>query len=441
MDAAQRVAAEGEPQLSLELETGAFSGSEGRSPKMRRVAAMLAPAATDGGAIVNDEASLDIADALREEFAAADPARGLSLPEIVSRLRSVAPPAKVEERLRVFRRLGFIRPLRDKKHQQRYVLDPAGVVGLRVIERFGERGGVEQLLVQLDRLTRQVAAGVIDPAELRAEMSFCRSALLLMQGEVRRLVADATLTELIDERRLHDPAELIEKVRELNAHVDDALPELHSLAWQLVDAAQEYEDAANTLLARLLDEGGEQMAFELLDPEDYRAAALMRNKGELAEAVAHVAFDPARPLVQAVDLDQALSHYRPHRAVRERPPEPVGERDPDPVGRFQELRQRRERRRILRAEQFLQGDEQVELLSTLRGAGWRATGSALGDLLQLDFDPRQPYALRFTDGVLVDPEGALTYGAPTTLARGDAAPDVEPQPSSEIALVELEPDG
>lgn len=407
---------------------------------------MLAPAAADAGAIVGDEHLLEIADALREAFAASDPGRGLSLEEIVMRLRGVAPVSVIEERLRVFRRLGFLRPLRAKKHQARYLLNPAGVVGVRVIERFGERGGVEQLLVQLDRLSRQLAAGTIAGTELKAEMRFCRSALLLMESEVRHLVADATLSELIEERRLHDPSELMEKVRELDAHVDEEMPELHALAWQLVDAAQDYEDAANSLLTRLLDEGGEQMAFELLDPEDYLSAAIERTATELAEAVAHVAFDPARPLVQATDIEQALAQYRPRRAVRERPPEPVGERDRDPLGGYREKRERRERRRVLKAEQFLQGAAEVDLLPQLRSTGWPAAGSTIAELLRLDFDARQPYAVRFGDGVLVDPEGPLTFAAPTMLRVRRCDPDAtaprhedEEASADAVVFAQLEP--
>src|SRR5262245_29659370 len=133
-------------QLMFELDSNGAHGGR-RSARMRRVAAMLAPAASDAGAIVSDERLLLIADAIRDAFVGADAAVGLSRGEIVEWLRGVAPQPVIEERLGVLLRLGFIRPIREKKHQQRYVLDPAGVVGLRVIERFGERGGVEQLLV------------------------------------------------------------------------------------------------------------------------------------------------------------------------------------------------------------------------------------------------------------------------------------------------------
>jgi hypothetical protein len=400
-------------QLALDVHGPDSNGR--RSARMRRVAAMLAPAATDAGAVISDERLLEVAQALSEVYAGPDATGGFFHGELLDRLRRVAPEQAIEERLGVFKRLGFLRPIRDKKHQQRYVLDPAGVVGLRVIERFGERGGLEQLLVFLERLRTQIAGQRVGREEVRAELSFVRGTLALFEAEVRRLVSSATLSELIEERRLHDQGRLMLQLKELNERVGEEMPELDHLAWQLVEAGEGYMDAVTELLTRLLQEGGEAMAFELLDAEDYLAAALGGRPEELAEVVASVAFDPPRLSVGASAIAEALADYRPRQTVRERPPEPTGSTEADPLERYRELHGARQRRRILQAEAHLNGAAEVELLSQLRSFGWPAAGSRLAALIQLDFDREQPYRLELGDETIVDPDGALTYSGPATL--------------------------
>jgi hypothetical protein len=382
----------GATQLVLEVRGPGADGAR-RSLRMRRVAAMLAPAATDAGAIIGDERLLEVAEALSDAYTRPNAAAGLSHAELVERLRGIASEQTIEERLGVFKRLGFLRPIRDKKHQQRYVLDPAGVVGLRVIERFGARGGLEQLLVFLERLRTQIAGRRVGPEEVRAELTFVRGTLALLEAEVRRLVTSATLAELIEERRLHDQGGLMEKLKELNDEVGEEMPELDHLAWQLVEAGEGYMGAVTDLLTRLLQEGGEAMAFEVLDAEEYLAAALDGRPGELAEAVAHVVFDPPRMHVGASEIAAALADYRPRQTIRERPPEPAGTPEADPLARYRELHGDRQRRRILQAEGHLNGASEVDLLSRLHGFGWRGARGALAALVQLDFDRDQPYNL------------------------------------------------
>jgi hypothetical protein len=392
---------------------------------MRRVAAMLAPVATDAGAIISDEGLLEVAEVLTRAYASVDAALGLTHSELVERLHGVAREDAIEERLGVFKRLGFLRPIRDKKHQQRYVLDPAGVVGLRVIERFGERGGLEQLLVLLERLRSQIAGRRVGPDEVRAELSFLRGTLALLEAEVRRLISSATLAELIAERRLHDQGELMKNLKALNADVGEEMPELDHLAWHLVEAGQGYIAAVTELLTRLLQEGGEAMAFELLDPEDYLAAALDGRPDELAKVFAHIVFDPPRVSAGASEIAEALAEYRPRQTIRERPPEPAGAPEADPLEQYLELQRARQRRRVLKAEAHLDGAAEVELLAQLRSFGWPAAGVQIAELVQLDFDGDQPYTLELADELIVDVDGALSYSGPVTLRAQRLAPALE----------------
>jgi hypothetical protein len=143
--------------MSEQLGLG-FTGRP-RTMLMRRLGAMVAPIATDSGAIVDDESIIDIARAVCEAFGHKDAAGGLTKAEIASRVAGVCSAAELESRLGVFIRMELLRPALDKQHQQRYVLASSGLVGMLVVDRFTERGGVEELLGLLDRTKRALASG------------------------------------------------------------------------------------------------------------------------------------------------------------------------------------------------------------------------------------------------------------------------------------------
>ncbi|MCZ7537966.1 MAG: hypothetical protein M5T61_19905 [Acidimicrobiia bacterium] len=46
----------------------------------------------------------------------------------------------------MFEKLGFLRTYLDKKHQQRYTIEPTSLVGQEVFERISRHGGVDELL-------------------------------------------------------------------------------------------------------------------------------------------------------------------------------------------------------------------------------------------------------------------------------------------------------
>lgn len=100
-----------------------------------------------------------------------------------------------------------------------------------------------------------------------------RRVLSVYADELSRLTRTAQLGELIAERRYHDHGGLFGEVKALNDLVSERMPELDSDAYRLVVEAQRYIDAVQTMVERVLDEGGEARDFSVLDPEDYRAAA------------------------------------------------------------------------------------------------------------------------------------------------------------------------
>ncbi|MDQ3631351.1 MAG: hypothetical protein M3417_08830 [Actinomycetota bacterium] len=396
-----------------------FSGRH-RSPLMRRLAAMAAPIATGAGAVIDDEEMLEVARAVCAAFSHDDAIGGLTRAEISARVDGTCPADLLDARIGVFVRMELLRPILDKKHQQRYVLAPAGLVGVLIVDRFSTRGGVEELLGLLDRTASALERREADAPAVAAAMESCRAMFAVFANELARLVANAPLQELLEERRFHDDSNFMVRVGDLQRLVTDQFPELDPGAYKLLLEAQRYIGAVEDLLGRVLDEGGEARNFALLDPEEYLDAARTATVDQLAAVAADIAFDPAMPWVDAGAVIEAVEKYRPRRAVRTRPPEPPAPSGEDPVEQMQARTDATTRRRVLQAEALLGGGDTKELTDSLRGSGWPGAAQTLAELLVLDGLPEQPYRVELGDALYVDADGAVTYASPVRLQRRDA---------------------
>lgn len=400
-----------------------------RSPLMRRIAAMAAPIATDAGAVLDDEGLIDVARAVCEAFGHDDAVGGLTKSEIAARVGGVCTPEVLEARLGVFIRMELLRPVLDKKHQQRYVLAPAGLVGVLVVDRFSARGGVEELLAMLDRTASALTRHEADAPTVTVQLESCRAMFAVFANELSRLVATAPLHELLAERRFHDNSGFIGRVGDLQRLVTDQFPQLDPAAYKLLVEAQRYVDAVEDLLGRVLDEGGDVRNFSLLDPEEYLDAARTASVEQLAAVVADVAFDPALPWVDAGAVVEAIEKYRPQRRVRVRPPEPPAADGADPVEQIQNRTEATVRRHVLQAESLLGGGFSRDLTDMLRGSGWPGAARTLSDLLALDGLPEQPYRVGLGDALHVDADGGVTYASPVQLDADRGATNNRPPTS------------
>jgi hypothetical protein len=392
-----------------------FGGRE-RSPVLRRLAAMMAPVAQDAGSVIDGEEVLDVARAVSAAFSHQEAACGLTRAQIAERVNDACPEDQLDARLNVFQRLGMLRSPMHKKHQQRYMLDPAAYVGVLVFDRIARRA-VRCLTAPLYAI-RSKNGSVEEVAEA---LERCRAGFAVYANRLEQLVADATLAELVAERGFDSEDRLHKTAQELQELVTDLCPQLDALAWKLVVEALRYVDAAERLLHRVLADGGLALNFDQLDPEEYLSAAREASLEDLAGVAADVVFDPARPWVDAGSVIEALEHYRPRRVRRERPPDPPVSPDADPIERIQRTAAEASKRRSLRAEALLSGEDGVELTDALRAAGRPGAGRILADLLLLDAAEDQPYGVRFSDALHVDAEAPLTYVSPATLHAERAA--------------------
>lgn len=99
--------------------------------------------------------------------------------------------------------MGLLRRSVDKAYQQRYVLNPASVTALLVYRRLGEAGGVEEIMLLLDRTRRELAAGELDRETLAERLDEVRRDLSYFADHLLSLVEDHPWEELIAERTQH----------------------------------------------------------------------------------------------------------------------------------------------------------------------------------------------------------------------------------------------
>jgi hypothetical protein len=397
---------------------------------LENIRSFVAPIAHDASAVTDDPRALRVARDLSEVFADHAGLSGMTKAEVERAMarRGHADHALFDSRFDLFVRMGLIKPFLEKKNQSRYVLDPSGMVGLLVFERLGTRGGVEEMLLLLDRTRWLIETGEADRATLAKHLRRCRQLLSVYAASLSRLIMTASIGELMEEHRNHDPSKVERDVHVLNRLVTDRFGrdfELGELAFQLVKAELAYRHQVLSAVDRVLDQGGASLDFSVLTPEQYLSAALGGSLEELATAAERLVVDPPGAWLDPGSVVDALDEFRPRRRVLSRPPEPTGDTDADPIATMQKLHERIGRQRRLAIESHLGGADSVDLTDALREMGWPAAAVELVELLGTSADPTQPFSVRLGQNVLVDTESPVTYMHPVVLHR--TPPDGEEQ--------------
>lgn len=409
----------------------AASAGDGRISDKRllqHLRSFVAPIAADAGAVVDDPRALEMARDLAEAFADHPGVSGMTKVEVQAAIARRRPVDAVlfDARFDLFVRMGLIRPFLEKKHQPRYVLDPAGMTGLMVFERLGATGGVDEMIMLLDRTRWLIEHGHAGRDLVVSHLRRCRQLLSVYGSTLARLIETAPIGELIVEQRHHDPRRVEEQVHALNRLVTDRFGRDHQLgelAFTLVEAELGYRQQVLAAVDRVLDQGGASLDFSVLTPEQYLSAALDGDVEQLSAAGAHLVVDPPQPWLDPGAVLDALDEYAPRRRVRIRPPEPAGDPEPDPLAVLERRRAEEQRRRRLTVEEHLQGGGEVELTARLRALGWPTAAKQLVDLLAVAHDPQQPFAVELGQLLLIDGEGPVTYWHPVFLRRDDPAAD------------------
>lgn len=408
-----------------------FADSAERDAFTRRVAAFVAPVAADAGAVADDPLGLEIAKAVYGAFGDRAAGRGLTHAELVDACARACSEAEFESRFQVFVKLRMLETLRDKAHQVRYVLNPTSAAALMVFDRLAEAGGVQEIQTLLDRTFEGLRSGTATSEQVGSSLLSARRGLAVCADYLARLVDHASFEELVVERRHHRSAKvLLARARDVVEQATTRFPQLVPDAEELVREAVRYSAAEQAFIDRLLDVAGTRRDFSMLDPEQYLTAALTAPKEALAAVFATTVFDPGEVQLDAGQLVTAVDTFRPRKPYRRPPRPPALPQGPDPIVLAKERAEHAKRRRMLTAEQQLQGADEADLTGLIRSGRWPHGARVAVDALQVSHDSDLSYGAHLSEALLVDPTGPVAHVTPMTLRR-TTAPDEPP-----VALVD-----
>ncbi|WP_326731898.1 hypothetical protein [Streptomyces phaeochromogenes] len=385
---------------------------------LAHVAPFMAPVAASQKAVIQDPASLRIAEAIHDAFGDLSSEQGLTRAELAAACSSVAPPEEFDSRFDVFVGLHLLERARGKAHDGRYVFNPISAAALLVFERLGEAGGVEEIMTLLDRTHQDLASGVLGEGELALRLRRARRDLSINTAHLVRLVQSRPIEELLNQHHQHrSRTALLNNAERLVHAIAHDFPALRSAGTRLISEAFRYSAAVDDFYDRLLKQAGTRRDFSMLQSEQYLSAALKASPEALAGVFANVVFDP--PTVQATPAAvlQAAEQRRPP-VSRRRAPRPAAlPPGPNPVIAARMRAEALQQRRAVVMELLLDGQSEVDLTEQVSSLPWRNAIRRVVDVLRASSDPLSLYFVEVSPRVLVDPVGPVTYSSPVTLFR------------------------
>lgn len=389
--------------------------------------AFAAPLTSQSGAVVDNPDLVEMAVAVIGAFAEHHSEHGMTFAQIREGLRSHGvdlAPAAIDTRLGHLHAEGFLDPYLPKLHQGRYVIRPAGLVGALAARRVAEHGGIDEMVLLLDRTRAALQMTNPDPRRVLNHLHTCRFTLTVFARDLQRCVATGTSAELITLGRQHDHSGYTQQVVDLNSLVSSRFAgvyELEDAGAALIEAEQYYRTQVRAAIGKVLAHGGASLNFDVLTPREYEDAAIESPHDLLAEVGAHLVADAPEVVIDINAMIKVLDHYRPRPKHRFRPPEPPqGAQDPDPIAAIERTAAETRRRRRLGLEALLGGRREADLTSAMQ-TSWPAAIRILTDAMALDADRTEPFVLNIDQALLIDAEAPVTYLHPTRLIRTDLA--------------------
>jgi hypothetical protein len=387
--------------------------------------AFAAPLATNSGAVVDDPEYVRLAVNILAVYADHQSRSGLTFAQLregLRRLGSRKSSAEIDMRLEHLHRMGFLEAYLPKLHQGRYIVRPAGLAGALAAARVTERGGVDELILLLDRTRSALQTRHPDPGRVLAHLNSCRHALMVFALDLHRRVAAGTAAELIEAGRQHDHSSFTSQVVELNEMVTEKFHghyELEEAATALIEAEQFYRSQVRAAIGKVLAQGGIGLNFDVLTPAEYETAALTAGIDQLAEVGVSLIADAPPPYLDPDTLIKAVENYQPRSRTRVRPPDTRGTLDdPDPLATAEAAHETARRHRRLGLEALLVGKREVDLTPHMQRS-WDDAVHIVVDALALDADPREPFVLDLSEWLMIDPTTPVTYLHPARLIRTD----------------------
>lgn len=389
--------------------------------------AFAAPLTSQSGAIVENPDLVEMAVAVIGVFSEHHSEHGLTFAQIREGLRSHGvslAPAAIETRLGHLHAEGFLEPYLPKLHQGRYVIRPAGLVGALAALRVAEHGGIDEMVLLLDRTRAALQMPHPDPRHILNHLHTCRFTLTVFAKDLQRCIATGTSAELITLGRQHDHSGYTQQVVDLNALISSRFADVYELedaGAALIEAEQYYRTQVRAAIGKVLAHGGASLNFDVLTPREYEDAAIDSSPDRLAEVGTHLIADAPEVVIDINAMIKVLDDYRPRPKHRFRPSEPPrGTQDPDPIAAIERAAAERRRRRRLGLEALLGGRTEADLTSAMQ-TSWPAAIRILTDAMALDADRSEPFVLTIDQTLLIDSKAPVTYLHPAQLIRTDFA--------------------
>jgi hypothetical protein len=389
--------------------------------------AFAAPLTSHGGAVVDNPDWVEMAVAVIGVFSEHHSEHGMTFSQIRQGLRAhgvAVEPAIIETRLVHLHSEGFLEPYLPKMHQGRYVIRPAGLVGALAAQRVAEHGGIDEMVLLLDRTRAALQTANPDPRRVLNHLHTCRFTLNVFARDLQRCVATGTSAELIARGRQHDHRGYTQQVVDLNSLISSRFTgvyELEDAAAALIEVEQFYRTQVRAAIGKVLAHGGTSLNFDVLTPREYEDAAIESTRDLLAEVGTHLVADAPEVVIDVNAMIKVLDDYRPRTKHRFRPSEPPGGgQDPDPIAAMERAGAEARRRRRLGLEALLAGRMEVDLTSAMQ-TSWPAAIRILTDAMALDSDPSEPFVLDIDETLLIDSAAPVTYLHPARLIRTELA--------------------
>lgn len=387
--------------------------------------AFAAPLTRQTGAVVEEPDLVEMAVAVIGVYSEHHDEHGMTFAQIreaLVRYGIALSAAVIDARLEHLHTEGFLESYLPKAHQGRYVIKPAGLVGALASQRVAEHGGIDEMVLLLDRTRAALEADHPDPRKVLNHLRTCRFTLTVFAKDLQRCVATGTSAELITAGRQHDHSGYTRQVADLNALVTSRFAgvyELEDAGAALIEAEQFYRAQVRAAIGKVLTQGGASLNFDVLTPREYEDAAILSSPDTLAAVGTHLIADAPEVVVDVSLMANALDHYRPRPKRRIRPPEPpTGTHDPDPIAAIERAAQDARRRRRLGLEALLGGRSEADLTGAMQ-TSWPAALRILTDAMALDADKDEPFVLTIDEHLLVDGDAPVTYLHPARLIRTD----------------------
>ncbi|HEU0088619.1 MAG TPA: hypothetical protein VFQ77_13405 [Pseudonocardiaceae bacterium] len=385
--------------------------------------AFAAPLTSNAGAVISDPELVELAVEVVGVFADHQSHQGLTFAQIYSGLRRRGvrqAAATVNARLEHLHGEGFLEPYLPKVYQGRYVVRPAGLVGALASQRVAEHGGIDEMLLLLDRTRVALNMPNPDPVRVLRHLNACQHALMVFAMDLQRRVATGTSAELIQAGRQHDHSGYTKQVADLNDLVTSRFSgrfDLEEAGTALIEAEQFYRSQVRLAIEKVLAQGGTSLNFDVLTPNEYEDAAVGADVAQLAAVGTGLIADAPPVYVDVAAMLNALDQYKPQPRGRVRPPvAQTVATDPDPIAAWERAAEDARRHRRLGLEAMLAGEAEVDLTPAMQSS-WDTALRLIVDAIALDADPQEPFVLDIAELLLVDPQAPVSYLHPARLIR------------------------